>query len=193
MLGHPAGAPSDEQPAARGALRMDLNRSPLLRAIDTLSEFAGRIAAVLAIALVALMFALVLARYAFGAGSVGAQEAVLWLHGALFLLALAYTLRRDAHVRVDVFSQRLAPRTRAWVEFAACLVLLLPFCVFMIVSSWDFVAASWAMREGSNEAGGLPARYLLKTLIPVGAALLALQGVAVAARAFASARGRGAA
>jgi TRAP-type mannitol/chloroaromatic compound transport system permease small subunit len=124
-----------------------------------------------------------------GAGSVAAQEAVLWLHGALFLLAMAYALRHDGHVRVDVFAQRLSPRARGWVEFAACLGLLLPFCVFMVASSWDFVGASWAMREGSNEAGGIPARYLLKTLIPIAAALLGLQGIALGLRALAAALG----
>lgn len=153
-------------------------------AADAASEIAGRLAAGFAVLLVAGVFALVLARYGLGIGSVAAQEAVLWLHASIFLLGLAYALRHDAHVRVDVFSQRWSARTRAWVEFGAGLLLLLPFCVFMAVISWDYVGASWAAREGSRDPGGLPGWYLLKSLLPLSAALLGLQGLAGTLRAL---------
>ena len=162
-----------------------------LRLADALSEACGRVAAVAAVALVLLVFGLVLARYAFGLGSVAAQEAVLWLHSAIFLLGLAYALRHGAHVRVDVFSTRWHPRTRAWVEFGAGLVLLLPFCAFIAWISADYVAASWTAREGSRDPGGLPGWYLLKALIPASAALLALQGLAETLRALQRARAGG--
>ena len=163
---------------------MGLSRfAPLLRAVDALTEAAGRLAGVLAIALVALSFALVLARYALGVGSVAAQEAVLWLHAALFLLGLAYALRHGAHVRVDVFSQRWTPRTRARVELGGLVLLLMPFCVFMVAMSWDYVGASWSAREGSRDPGGLPGWYLLKSLLPLSAALLLLQALAETLRA----------
>lgn len=151
---------------------------------DAISDAAGRVAAVLAIALVALVFGLVVARYGAGAGSVAAQEAVLWLHASLFLLGLGYALRHGAHVSVDVFAQRWSPRTRARVEFACGLCLLLPFCVFIVAMSWDYVATSWSLREGSRDPGGLPGWYLLKSLIPLSAALLFLQGLALTVRAF---------
>ena len=162
---------------------------PALRWVDGLSGAAGRVAAVLAVALVGLVAVLVVARYGAGAGSVAAQEAVLWLHAALFLLGLSFALRHDAHVRVDVFSQRWSPRTRARVEFVAAVLLLLPFCVFIIAMSWDYVATSWAVREGSRDPGGLPGWFLLKTLLPVSAALLLLQGLALALRALGRALG----
>lgn len=164
---------------------------PALRWVDALSEAAGRVAAVLAVALVLLVAGLVVARYGAGVGSVAVQEAVLWLHAALFLLGLSFALRHDAHVRVDVFSQRWSPRTRARVEFAAGLLLLLPFCVFIVAMSWDYVASSWAVREGSRDPGGLPGWYLLKSLLPLSAALLLLQGLALTLRALARARGPG--
>ena len=160
----------------------------LLRVADALSEAAGRLAAAAALALVLLVFGLVLARYAFGVGSVAAQEAVLWLHSAIFLLGMAYALRHGAHVRVDVFSSRWRPRTRAWVEVAAGLGLLLPFCLFMAWISADYVAASWAAREGSRDPGGLPGWYLLKALIPLSAGLLAVQGLAESLRTLHRAR-----
>lgn len=157
---------------------------------DAVSDVAGRVAALLAIALVALVFGLVVARYGAGVGSVAAQEAVLWLHSALFLLGLCYALRHGAHVSVDVFSQRWSPRARARVEFAAGLCLLLPFCAFIVLVSWDYVASSWALREGSRDPGGLPGWYLLKALIPVSAVLLALQGLAGTVRAWGRATAR---
>ena len=171
---------------------MGLTRfAPLLRATDALTDAAGRLAGLLAIALVALSFGLVVARYALGLGSVAAQEGVLWLHAALFLLGLAYALKHGAHVRVDVFSQRWTPRTRAWVEVAGMVGLLLPLCLFTIAISWDYVAASWAAREGSRDPGGLPAWYLLKSLLPLSALLLMLQALALALRALRTALARG--
>jgi TRAP-type mannitol/chloroaromatic compound transport system permease small subunit len=165
--------------------------SPALRAVDALSEASGRFAGLLAIALVALVFGLVLARYAFSAGSVAAQETVLWLHAAIFLLGLAYALRHGAHVKVDVFSQRWPAPTRAWVDFGAGALLLLPFCVFIVMMSWDYVGASWSAREGSRDPGGLPAWYLLKALLPLSAVLLLLQGLAETIRALQRALARG--
>ena len=162
--------------------------APVLRWADAISELAGRLAALMAIALVSLVFGLVVARYGLGVGSVAAQEAVLWLHAAIFLLGLAYALRHGAHVRVDVFSQRWSPRTRAWVEVGAGVLLLLPLCIFMLAMSWDYVAASWSAREGSRDPGGLPGWYLVKALLPVSALLLMLQGLAETLRALARAR-----
>lgn len=164
---------------------MGLTRfAPLLRAADAVSEAAGRLAGLLAIALVGLVFALVVARYALGIGSVAAQEAVLWLHASVFLLGLAYALKHGAHVRVDVFSQRWTPRTRAWLEFAGMVLLLMPFCLLMAGMSWDYVAASWAVNEGSRDPGGLPGWYLLKSLLPLSALLLMLQAAAETLRAL---------
>ncbi|HET6604748.1 MAG TPA: TRAP transporter small permease subunit [Xanthomonadaceae bacterium] len=160
------------------------------RAVDALNDGLGRLCGWLSAAMVALMFALVVARYAFGAGSLAAQEAVLWLHAIVFLLGAGFALRHDRHVRVDVFAQRLSERARARIELLGAVLLLLPFCVFMLWISLDYVAASWSLRESSREPGGLPGVYLLKTLIPIAAATLALQGIAQALRAVLALRAR---
>ena len=160
----------------------------LIRVIDAINEAAGRIAAGLSVLLVLLIAGLVAARYLFNVGSIAAQEAVLWLHGGLFLLAFGYALRHGAHVRVDVFSQKFSPRTAAAVELAGIVLLLAPLCIFMLWISLDYVAASWAQREGSNSTG-LPGWYLVKTLIPVSAGLLLLQAFAQALRAVDRLRG----
>jgi TRAP-type mannitol/chloroaromatic compound transport system permease small subunit len=163
---------------------------PLARMIDALSGAVGQLLAALVPLLVALTFGLVVARYALGIGSIAAQELVLWLHAVVFMLGAAVCLRHGRHVRVDVLQQRWTPRTRAWVELVGVLLFLLPFAGLLLWLSLDYVAASWAQREGSREPGGLPALYLLKGVIPLAAGLLILQGLAEVLRAIAAVRGR---
>lgn len=161
------------------------------QAIEMAAELSGRALAWLSLAMVLLTFAVVLLRYAFGIGWIAMQEAVMWMHGVLFMLALAYTLKHDAHVRVDVVYRRLSDRGRAWVDFTGTVLLLLPVSAFIVVSSWRYVGDAWAFGERSREAGGLPGLYLLKTVIPVAAALLAVQGVAVILRSWRTIRNAG--
>ena len=148
--------------------------------IDRLSEWAGRALAWLTLAMVIVTVVIVAGRYALDENSIALQESVVWLHGLVLMLGLGYTLKHDAHVRVDVFYRRLGERGRAVVDLAGTALLLLPLCAFIFWSSWGFVVDAWALGERSREAGGLPALYLLKTAIPIAAVLLALQGVRMA-------------
>ncbi|MEW5754690.1 MAG: TRAP transporter small permease subunit [Pseudomonadota bacterium] len=150
----------------------------LVGAIDGFSEWTGRAVAWLVLALVLLIAYDVTMRYLFTSGSVALQELEWHLFALIFLLAAAYTARHDAHVRVDIFYSRCAPRTRAWIDLLGGLFLLLPFCLLIIYCSWPFVLNSFAMHESSPDPGGLPARYLIKAAIPAGFALLMLQGIA---------------
>ncbi len=152
--------------------------------LDRIAEYTGRSAAWLALALVLVTFSVVVLRYLFAFGSIALQESVLYLHASLFLLGAAYTLKADAHVRVDIFYRRLPPSRRALIDLLGALLLLLPVCAFILWISWDYVATAWALREGSAETGGLPYVYLLKTLIPLAAALLLLQGISQALRSL---------
>ncbi|MEX0900752.1 MAG: TRAP transporter small permease subunit [Gammaproteobacteria bacterium] len=147
-------------------------------------EWVGRTLAWLMLAMVIVTVVVVIARYLFDAGWIALQESVTWLHGVALMLGLAYTLKHDAHVRVDVLYRRFGERGRAWVDLVGTVVLLLPLCAYVAWSSWDYVAASWSVGERSREAGGLPGLFLLKTAIPVAAALLALQGITMAAAAL---------
>jgi TRAP-type mannitol/chloroaromatic compound transport system permease small subunit len=124
-------------------------------------------------------------RYVLGLGSIWLQESILYAHAALFLLAAAWTLQEGGHVRVDVFYAQAAPRTRALVDLFGALLLLAPFTLAVIWFSLPYVERSWAILERSRETSGLPLVFLLKTLIPLFALLLALQGVAQAIRAVA--------
>jgi TRAP-type mannitol/chloroaromatic compound transport system permease small subunit len=133
---------------------------------------------------VLLQFALVVARYLFGLGSIWATETVIYAHATLFMLAAAWTLRAGGHVRVDVFYAEATPRTRAKIDLAGSVLLLLPFALVLGWLSVPYAARSWAILERSQETSGLPLVYLLKTLIPLFAFLMALQGIAQAIRAI---------
>lgn len=156
----------------------------LARWLGALSEWTGRGIAWLTLFMVLTTFGIVVLRYGFGIGSIAAQEAVTYMHALVFLLGAAYTLKHDGHVRVDIFYRGMSERRRAWIDLLGTLLLLMPVCLFILWASWDYVAASWALREGSRETSGLPGVYLLKTAIPLMAVLLLLQGLALGARAL---------
>src|SRR4051812_5809272 len=153
--------------------------------IDRLNSAIGRAASWCALAVVLIGFAVVLLRYVLGLGSIWLQESILYAHSALFLLAAAWTLRERGHVRVDVFYADASARKKAWVDLFGALFLLLPFCFAIVWFSLPYVERSWAILERSRESSGLPLVFLLKTLIPVFALLLALQGLAQIVRSMA--------
>src|SRR5256714_2811173 len=153
--------------------------------IDRLNSAIGRAASWCALAVVLIGFAVVLLRYVLGLGSIWLQESILYAHAALFLLAAAWTLKQGGHVRVDVFYADASPRIKAWIDLLGALLLLLPFTLAVVYFSLPYVERSWAILERSRETSGLPLVFLLKTLIPLFALLLALQGIAQAVRALA--------
>jgi TRAP-type mannitol/chloroaromatic compound transport system permease small subunit len=152
--------------------------------LDRFAEITGRIIAWLTLAMVLITFAVVVLRKLFETGSIALQESVTYLHAAVFMLGAAYTLKHGGHVRVDIFYQKFTPRTRAWVDLLGTLLLLFPVCLYILFSSLEYVGASWAMLEGSREAGGLDGVFLLKTAIPVMAVLLLLQGCSIVLHKF---------
>jgi TRAP-type mannitol/chloroaromatic compound transport system permease small subunit len=148
--------------------------------IERLSEWSGRAVSWLVLAMVLIISYDVAMRYLFLNGSVALQELEWHLFALLFLLAGAYTFKHNGHVRVDILynSRWMDARRRAWVDLLGGLLLLLPFCLLVIISSLPFVANAYSMGEGSPDAGGLPYRFLLKAAIPLGFSLLLLQGIA---------------
>jgi TRAP-type mannitol/chloroaromatic compound transport system permease small subunit len=152
--------------------------------IDRLTTAVGRTVAWLALAIVLLQFALVVARYAFGLGSIWLTETVIYANATLFMLAAAWTLRAGGHVRVDVFYAGASARARAVIDLLGAVLLLLPFAAVLLWLSVPYAARSWAILERSQETSGLPLVFALKTLIPLFALLMALQGIAQAIRAL---------
>ena len=151
--------------------------------VDALTDRCGRLLAWLALLMALLTAAIVVMRYGFNTGSILAQELVTYMHGSLFTLGAAYALKQGAHVRVDIFYRNFSPRARAWVNSLGGIVFLLPLCIFIAGVSWSYVAESWSIMESSPEPGGIPAVFLLKTLIPLMALNLLLQGLAEVFRA----------
>lgn len=151
-------------------------------AIDAVNTVIGRAAGALALAMALLQVAIVVMRYVFGLGFVFLQEAMLYMHGMLFLSAIAYTLLRGGHVRVDIFYRTASPRAKTWVDLAGAYLFLFPLATFIFALSFPYVWQSWAILERSRETSGIPYVYVLKTFILVFATLLYAQGLSLAIR-----------
>jgi TRAP-type mannitol/chloroaromatic compound transport system permease small subunit len=152
--------------------------------IDFISERSGYLMAWLVLSIVVIVTYDVSMRGLFQLGSVALQELQWHLFALIFLLGAAYTLKQDDHVRVDIFYQSrwMNARRRAWVNLLGSLLFLIPFCLLVVSSSWQFVYNSFIYQESSPDPGGLPYRFLLKAAIPIGFSLLMLQGIAEALR-----------
>ena len=150
--------------------------------IDRVVDGIGRTVAWLNLGMVVVTCVVVVLRYAFDTGAIFLQESVVYMHGAAFLCGLAYALQHDAHVRVDLLYSRMPEMRKAMVNLVGHLVLLIPLCVTIVIVSWPYAAESWAVLEGSPEVAGIPAVFLLKTLIPVSTLLLLLQAASLALR-----------
>ena len=155
-----------------------------VRFADRLSEGVGRGTSWLSTLLVLVVCYDVLTRYLLKSSSVAVQELEWHLFSLLFLLAAAYTLRHDKHVRVDVLYTRFSPSLQSWVNLLGSLLFLVPFCLLVIWSSRKFVWSSYSIGETSPDPGGLPRRWLLKSAIPLSFSLLLLQGFALACRSW---------
>jgi TRAP-type mannitol/chloroaromatic compound transport system permease small subunit len=134
----------------------------------------------LTLAMVAMYFGVVVLRYLFSAGSIALQESVTYMHATVVMLAAAWTLACDGHVRVDIFYSRWGARRKDWADLAGSLLFLLPMALFIFAVNVGFVSDAWRIRESSAQPGGLPYVYLLKTLSLVMAAQLVLQALAQA-------------
>lgn len=143
-----------------------------LAALRSFIALSGKAIAWLTLLMVLLTFTIVVLRYGFNMGWIWLQESLSYLHVAVFSVVAAWALQQDGHVRVDIFYAAMTPRNRARVDLLGTLIFLVPFCVFILIISWPYVANSWKLLESSREAGGLPLVFLLKSLILVMPALL---------------------
>ncbi|MDC9726061.1 MAG: TRAP transporter small permease subunit [Gammaproteobacteria bacterium] len=152
----------------------------LITIIESITEWVGRTASWLVLAMVLLICYDVAMRYLFQQGSVALQELEWHLFALIFLLGSAYTLKHDEHVRVDILYQSrfLTDKHRALINIFGTLLFLLPFCILMLITAWPFVENAFYYNEGSPDPGGLPYRYLLKATLLIAFGLLILQGIA---------------
>jgi len=150
--------------------------------LDWINRAVGGVVIWFALAMVLLQFVLVLLRYVFGIASIFWSEGVLYLHAMIFMLGAGYTLLMQGHVRVDIFHARLGPRGQAAVDIFGHLALLGPSLLILMYWSWPMVRRSWAIYEGAISVGGIPASFLLKSLVPAFCVLLLVQGLSALIR-----------
>ncbi|MGI1679521.1 MAG: TRAP transporter small permease subunit [Cellvibrionaceae bacterium] len=154
----------------------------LIRPVDNVTEQLGRAVAWLTILMALMTFILVFVRYVLKLNSIALQESVVYMHCLVFLLGIGFTLKANEHVRVDIFYRNFSEQKKAWIDCIGSIIFLLPICAFLFFISFGFVAGSWQNLEGSSEAGGIPAVFLLKTLIPLTAITAGLQGISLTLR-----------
>jgi TRAP-type mannitol/chloroaromatic compound transport system permease small subunit len=153
---------------------------PLLafaRLIDALTERIGRLVIWLVLVATLISAGNALLRYTLGMSSNAWLEIQWYLFGAMFLLAAGYTLKHNGHVRIDIFYNRLTPRGQAWIDLVGGLLFLLPMAALMTWLAWPMFHEAWLSNEMSPDSGGL-LRWPVKLMLPLGFALLLLQGVA---------------
>ena len=149
----------------------------LARLIDALTERVGRLSIWLVLIATLISAGNALARYTLGESSNAWLEIQWYLFGAMFLLAAGYTLKHNGHVRIDILYNRFGPRGQAWIDLIGGLLFLLPMAGLLAWLAWPVFMDAWLTHEMSPDAGGL-VRWPVKLLLPVGFALLALQGMA---------------
>jgi TRAP-type mannitol/chloroaromatic compound transport system permease small subunit len=150
-------------------------------AIEALIDGMGRVTLWLALGMIALVATNVLLRYALSLGSVWAQELEWHLLAAMIMLGMGHALQRGENVRVDLFYGRYGPRAKWWVDLVS-LLLLLAIALLFVKLSVGYVAQAWSVGERSADPGGIPWRWAVKSLIPIGFVLIALHAVAATIR-----------
>jgi TRAP-type mannitol/chloroaromatic compound transport system permease small subunit len=151
----------------------------LCRGIDALNTWVGRFVAWTTALVVVVVFTDVVMRYAFKTSFVFMQEMEWHLFGFIFLMGAGQTLLKDGHVRVDIFYQRMSPKSQAWINLLGVILCLIPGCYLIISTSLNFVQASFSVMEGSPDPGGIPLRWILKACIPAGFVLILIQGISM--------------
>lgn len=152
---------------------------PIAARIESLVRRVGDALSWIWLVLLGVIVLNVVLRYVFASGRIEFEELQWHLYAVGFLVGLSYCVPSDSHIRVDFLRDRMTPRIRAWIELYGLLLLVAPFVLLVLASSFPFVAEAWRTGEVSAAAGGLPARWLIKAALPIGMALL---GVAVLAR-----------
>jgi TRAP-type mannitol/chloroaromatic compound transport system permease small subunit len=161
----------------------------LSRVIDALNEKFGVVANYLVLIACVVSAGNAASRYAFSASSNAWLEVQWYMFAAMVLFGAPYTLKVNEHVRVDLFYGMMSERTRLWIDIVGALLFLLPICLILIYFTWPWFVQSWEVGETSSNAGGL-IRWPVKLMLPVGFALMALQGVSELIKRIAALQGR---
>ena len=143
--------------------------------LDSFSERTGRYCSWFVVIMTLITCIVIIMRYGLNLGSVFLQDVVLYLHGAFFLLGSAFALKRNAHVRVDIFYREFSENNKALIDLLGHCLFLQPVCWAIFFFSWGYVEFSWKIMEVSPEPDALPFVYLQKSLLLVLCVFLTLQ------------------
>lgn len=148
-----------------------------VKAIDTISDWSGKVVAMLIIPMVAGLTYEVVVRYAFSAPTDWAYDLTYMLYGSHFMLGAAYTLSKAGHIRTDFFYAKWSPRVQGWIDALFYLVFFFPAMIFFLVAGTEHAYYSWSVREASDASSLRPPIYPFKMVLPITAVLLMVQGV----------------
>ncbi len=148
-----------------------------MRVLDNLTEFIGRLAAFVLVALTLLIVYDAFSRYLFHSGSIALQELEWHFFDLVIMLGIVYALKEGAHVRVDIFYAGFSLKRKALINIISQLLFILPFSLLIVYVGFDFVMQSYMQNEGSSDPGGLPYRFVVKSLMLLSFSLLALQSL----------------
>tara|TARA_B100000965_G_C19420195_1_gene681757 strand:- start:284 stop:781 length:498 start_codon:yes stop_codon:yes gene_type:complete len=147
------------------------------QAIDLINEKIGIFTAYLILPMIVITFLVAFMRYALDIGSIAIQEIIIYLHALVFSVGAAFTLKNDMHVRIDIFYCNYNSNLQKKINILGALFFLLPTCILILITSWDYVISSILLLESSKEAGGLPILYVLKSYMLFLCITLFLQGI----------------
>lgn len=147
--------------------------------INKINNTLGKIFSWFTLLLILVVCIDVLLRYAFNYSIVAMQELEWHIFAVMFLMGDSFTLLKDGHVRVDVFYVKYSEKTKAIINIIGTILFLIPLCVLIIWTSYEFAAISFRINETSPDGGGLPARYIIKSFIPISFFFLFLQGLSM--------------
>lgn len=149
-----------------------------------LSIFCGWVACTAMILMAVNVFYDVVTRYVFNDVSIGMQEMEWHLYSVVFLLGIPYALRTDGHVRVDVLYARWSDKTKAWINLVGAIIFIIPFSYLIWHYGYGFAVESYSMGETSADPGGLPHRWIIKSVIPISAVFTGIAGLNMATHAL---------
>lgn len=143
---------------------------------NTYNKYLERITTSFLLLLIANVFIDVVLRYVFNNSSIALQELEWHLFSAMFLLGIAYTLQNDSHVRVDIFYAKFSPKKQACINIIGFILFILPISVLISFDGFDFAYQSFLLNEQSSDPGGLPYRFIIKSIIPISFILVIISG-----------------
>ncbi|WP_409524188.1 TRAP transporter small permease subunit [Nitrincola sp. MINF-07-Sa-05] len=173
-----------EEAVAHKAAAVDYPRTLISDVLEGIVDLFGKVFSWFWIALMLLVVGNVIMRYVLGTNFIALEELQWHLYAAGFMIGLSYCFVHDGHVRVDVLAEHLTLRKRAVIEILGILIFFLPFCYVIMFYAFPFVERSYRINEVSAAPGGLPMRWVIKSVIPIAFGLLAMAAVARLLRAL---------